>query len=104
MAYATSSELSENILELASSKIDELTFNRIIAIGFNNLTSFQQTKVKNATLAQAEFYDNYGTDVASISSFSILDTSISFGAGNSPGVSPMAISELKQTGLMRRVV
>ena len=31
----------DNYLTLASEKVDELTFNRIVKIGFDNLTDFQ---------------------------------------------------------------
>lgn len=105
MAYATSDKYNDELLELASSKIDDLTFNRINAIGFNNLTSFQKSKIESATLAQAEYYDTYGTDVEALASVSVLDTSMSFGSTSSyPGTSSVAIMELKQTGLMQRVV
>ena len=106
MAYATSTEYTTELLELASSKVDDLTFNRIRAIGFDNLTAFQQEKVQSATLHQAKFYDDYGTDVESLSGYSLLDISMSFNTNGVKyaGVSPMAIMELKQTGLMRRVI
>lgn len=105
MSYATSNKYSPEQLELASSKVDELTYNRIARLGIENFTPFQQQKVKAATLAQAEYYDQYGTDAALMSGFSLLDTSISFGNSTIPaGVSPTAIMHLKQTGLMSRVV
>lgn len=106
MAYATSDEYRDELLEMASSKVDELTFNRIKGIGFNNLTHFQQLSVESATLAQAKYYNDYGTDVGNMSGFSLLDTSISFNQGNSRtiGVAPLCITYLKATGLMSRVV
>lgn len=106
MSYATSDKYSPELLELASSKVDELTYNRITgAGGIVKLTTFQQEMIRKATLAQAEYYDQYGTDAALMSGFSLLDTSISFSNSAIPaGVSPTAIMHLKQTGLMSRVV
>jgi len=106
MTYATSDTLSQELLELASSKIDELTFNRIVTIDFTNLTAFQQDKIKRATLLQAQFYEDYGIDTESLSGFSVSGLSMSFSGGSSApsGVSPGANMLLKQTGLMSRVV
>jgi len=104
--YATSDTLSSELLDLASSKIDELTYNRIPARGFENLTTFQQDKIQKATLQQAQYYDDYGTDPGVLSGFSVSGLSMSL-AGNSEtpqGVSPGAFMLLKQTGLMCRVV
>ena len=106
MAYATSDTLSQELLELASSKIDELTFNRVVPIGLEGLTAFQEDKIKRATLLQAQFYEDYGIDMESLSGFSVSGLSMSFSGGNSApsGVSPGANMLLKQTGLMSRVV
>ena len=41
-------------LQEASEKIDSITFNRIVAKGFDNLTKFQQEKVQKAVCYQAE--------------------------------------------------
>lgn len=104
MIYATSDSLSTELLELASSKVDELTFNRIVETGFDNLSEFQQDKVTKATLAQAQHYEDYGTDVASLSGFNVSGLSMSF-KDNGPvpsGVSPIAFSHLSQSGLMYR--
>lgn len=106
MPYATSETLSPELLELASSKIDELTFNRIVAVGVDSLTTFQKAKIEKATLLQAQYYDDYGTDTEAISGFNISGLSMSFNGGGSipSGVSPGAYMLLKQTGLMNRVV
>lgn len=106
LPYADSDSLSSELLDLASSKIDELTYNRIQAAGFESLTTFQQDKIQNATLLQAQYYEDYGTDPGALSSFSVSGLSMSL-AGNSsvpPGVSTGAFMLLKQTGLMSRVV
>jgi len=104
--YATSDTLSAELLDLASSKIDELTYNRIPARGFENLTTFQQDKIQKATLQQAQYYDDYGTDPGALSSFSVSGLSMSLGNNSEvpSGVSPGAYMLLKQTGLMSRVV
>ena len=106
--YATSDTLSTELLELASSKIDELTFNRIQAKGFENLTEFQKKKIEKATLLQAQYYDDYGTDAEAMSGFNVSGLSMSFnsngGSSTPSGVSPGAHILLKQTGLMNRVV
>lgn len=106
MAYAVSDTFSSELLELASSKVDELTFNRIQAAGIANLTAFQQGKIIAATLLQAQYYDDYGTDPGTLGSFSVSGLSMSLnGNSNVPsGVSPGAYMLLKQTGLMSRVV
>lgn len=106
MSYATSNTLSTELLELASSKIDELTFNRIVAKGIDNLTPFQKEKIQKATLLQAQHYEDYGTDAEGLGGFSVHGLSMSFnGTGSTPtGVSPGAYMLLKQTGLMCRVV
>lgn len=106
MVYATSETLSTELLELASSKVDELTFNRINAIGFNNLTEFQKGLIEKATLAQAQYYEYYGTDVEALNNISVGSFSIGMNNGGSTykGVSNAVITYLKQTGLMCRVV
>lgn len=106
MAYVTSDTLSEEVLELASSKIDEITYNRIRVIGFENLTEFQKGIIEKATLLQAQYYEDYGTDADGFSGFSVPGLSMNFGPNSSApsGVSSAAYMLLKQTGLMNRVV
>ena len=106
MVYATSDTLEKDLLELASSKIDELSFNRINAIGFDNLTAFQKGLIEKATLAQANYYNDYGTEAEQLQSISVGSFSIGMGnkSGAYSGVSTSTITYLKQTGLMCRVV
>ena len=106
MAYATSETLSAELLELASSKVDELTYNRIVAIGLDNLTPFQQSMIEKATLAQAKYYEDYGTEAEGLQSISVGSFSMSMGnsSGAYKGVSTAAITYLKQTGLMCGVI
>lgn len=102
MAYATSDTLPTELLELASSKIDELTYGRINGVGLNNLTPYQQNQVKKATLAQAKFYEDYGTDIATLSGFSVGDFSLNMQGAELKGVATATITYLKPTGLMCR--
>ena len=67
-------------LELAQEKIDSITYNRIVAIGFNNLTEFQKEKISEAICYQAEYIFKNGyndEDNRDISSYSVLDISVS---------------------------
>lgn len=69
-----------SFLEKAQEKIDSITFNRIVAIGFNNLTDFQQEKIKKAICYQAEyiFENGYNNEKKQdISSYDVLDINIS---------------------------
>lgn len=74
---------TENIsrlLEKAQEKIDSITFNRIVAIGFNNLTDFQQEKIKKAVCYQAEYIFENGynnEEKQDVSSYNVLDINIS---------------------------
>ncbi len=102
MAYATSDTLKDELLELASSKIDELCYGRIQGIGFNNLTPYQQKQIEKATLAQAQFYEDYGTEPEQLQSVSVGSFSIGIGNSGYVGVSKATITYLKTTGLMCR--
>lgn len=99
----------EKYLKLAQEKIDSITFNRIVAIGFNNLTKFQQEKIKDAICYQAEYvyvngYNN--EDNRDVSSYSVLDISVSVDNSNSnktiaqgKNMSEMAYDYVHKTGL-----
>lgn len=72
MAYATQADYEKygdglieegalsKRLERASDEIDSLTFNRIVARGFDNLTDFQQKNIKKAVCRHADFNSKYG--------------------------------------------
>lgn len=47
-------DLLNYYIDAASEDIDDLTFNRIVDIGFDSLTSFEQDKIKLATAYQVE--------------------------------------------------
>lgn len=70
----------DRYLELAQEKIDSITFNRIVAIGFDKLTPFQKEKISKAICYQAEHIFEYGYNDAEkqdVSSYSVLDISVS---------------------------
>ncbi len=99
----------EKYLMLAQEKIDSITYNRIVAIGFNNLTKFQQEKIRDAICYQAEYiyvngYNN--EDNRDVSSYSVLDISVSVDNSNSnktiaqrKNMSEMAYDYVHKTGL-----
>ena len=75
----------EEYLELSQEKIDSITYNRIVAIGFNNLTEFQKEKISKAICFQAEYIFKNGyndEDNRNISSYSVLDISVSVDNSN----------------------
>ena len=70
----------EQYLELAQEKIDSITCNRIVAIGFDNLTEFQKEKISKAICYQAEYIFQNGYNDENnrdVSSYSVLDISVS---------------------------
>ena len=103
----------EEYLRLAQEKIDSITFNRIVAIGFNNLTKFQQEKIRDAICYQAEYiYENgyNNEDNRDASSYSVLDISVSVDNSNSnktiaqrKNMSEMAYDYVHKTGLDRKL-
>jgi phage gp36-like protein len=48
-------EKAEKYITIASKHIDSLTLNRIVGIGFDNLTSFQKETIKFVVCRQADF-------------------------------------------------
>ena len=67
----------EKYLKLAQEKIDEVTHNRIVAIGFDNLTDFQKECISKAICYQADYYFANGINsLSNVSSYSVLDISI----------------------------
>lgn len=95
-----------NKLELASDKIDSLTYNRIVGIGFDNLTSFQQEKIKKAVCCQADFMYKYGdylnTPISGYTAGSVqLNINTDSGGGNTK-TTDIVMNYLGQTGLTCR--
>ena len=67
----------DKYLKFAQEKIDSITYNRIVSIGFDNLTEFQQDCVRKAVCYQAEYYYANGINsLSSVSSYSVLDISV----------------------------
>lgn len=68
-------------LLLASRHIDSLTYNRIVAIGFNNLTNFQRGIIREVVCHQAEFEWENADEIGTVlSSYSLNGASVSFGS------------------------
>lgn len=66
-------------LKQASRHIDILTYNRIVGVGFDNLTSFQQETVKEVCCMMADFESANASMINSlINSYSINGASITF--------------------------
>lgn len=94
-----------NKLEKASDQIDSLTFNRIVGIGFDNLTPFQQDKIKKAICIHADFIEQYGDYVnMPLTGFTAGSISLSFNAQKINGVTTTqeVVNYLSQTGLTCR--
>lgn len=100
----------DRYLKLASEKIDDITFNRIVAIGFDNLTEFQQTCIKKAVCYQAEYYFANGINsLSGVSSYSVLDISINVDKtheteAQKQDMDEMAYMNVKKSGLACRVI
>ena len=99
-------ENAQKYIELASYDIDNLTFNRINKIGFDNLTEFQKSTIKKVVMLQTDFRaDNEDWLNSAISQYSINGVNINY--GNSKTISVIngvfiptnIFSILKQTGL-----
>ena len=105
-------EIEEN-LKLAQNKIDRITFNRIVGIGFDNLTEFQKEKVRESICYQADyiFENGYNSeDNSDISSYSVLDISVNVQTKDNnsktqaelENMSELAYDAIVQTGLTQR--
>ena len=98
-------------LRTASRHIDSLTFNRIVAKGFANLTAWQREVVKEVVCRQAKFEaENAAVLETVLSSYSINGVTMSFGESwNVYIASGVAMRRdtyalLQQTGLCCRIV
>jgi hypothetical protein len=101
----------EKYLISASRHIDSLTFNRIVAKGFENLTEFQQETIKTVCFDMANFEcENEDLINSVLQSYSINGVSMQFGSSwNIAVVNGVAIRRdtynlLMQTGLCYRGV
>lgn len=100
-------EFKEKLYE-AQEKIDEVTFNRIVKNGFENLTPFQKEKIMRAMCFQIDYIsENVSEDSDDVSSYSVLDISVTVNdtvksIARKLHMSSMAYSLLKKTGLTNR--
>ena len=118
MAYATAADYAmygngsiptaelDKALSQASDQVDSLTYNRIVALGFDGLTPFQQLNVQKAVCQQAEFSYLYGDYLSMpLAGYSAGSISLSFkavtGAGGVQTTEPV-IALLRATGLTNR--
>ena len=99
-------ETADKYLDLASYDIDNLTFNRIKKIGFENLTDFQKLTIKTAVILQADFrFENEDWLNSALSQYSINGVSVNYGDSksvsvvNNTFVPNTTLAILKQTGL-----
>ena len=104
-------EVTEADLRQASRHIDSLTYNRIVAAGFENLTQFQQEIIKEVCCRQAQFeVENEDAISSVLSSYSINGVSMNFGSSwnvfTEHGVAMRrdVYSLLQQTGLCCRLL
>lgn len=104
-------ESLEKMLRKASRHIDSLTYNRIVARGFDNLTEFQRETVKEVVCQQAEFeYENEDEINCALSGYSLNGVSAQFGSSwnvfTNMGIAMKreTYAMLKQTGLCSRLV
>lgn len=95
-------------LEAASSDVDSMTFNRITACGFDNLTAFQKEKVRSAVCRQANFRnENPELFESAVQSYSINGVSVTYDKSRIFNIgdtvtSPVIFSVIKQSGLCCR--
>ena len=107
LGYSTiPTEALPQALKEASREIDKLTFNRIVAKGFENLTQFKQELIQEVVCRQADFlYSNADALTSVLDSYTINSVSMHFGTGFNVGMYngvPMlgtVYSLLEQTGL-----
>lgn len=96
----------EKYLEMAQEKIDSITFNRIVKIGFNNLTDFQKDKISKAICYQAEYMLENGIETSNITSYSVLDINVSIDnkktVASQNNMNEMAYNLVNKTGLASR--
>lgn len=100
----------EKALNKASRHIDTLTYNRIVGMGFDNLTEFQQGIIKECECLMADWETENADYINSmLSSYSLNGASMSF-TGNSASavvlngvaVSRDIYSHLQKSGLCTR--
>jgi hypothetical protein len=118
MAYATADDYDrygsgsipkgelDKALQRASDQIDSMTYNRIVACGFDGLTPFQRVNVTKAVCLQADFMYQYGDYLdAPLAGYSAGSVSLSFKSVEGAGgvrTTDAVIGLLRATGLTDR--
>ena len=100
----------EKALQDATRHIDTLTYNRIVDIGFENLTEYQQMIIKDCNCLMADWETENSDYINSVlSSYSLNGASMSFGGNgvslnfvNGVAVSKDIYSHLAKCGLCCR--
>lgn len=111
MGYsAVPAENTAQYLKDASRNIDTLTFNRIVAKGYDNLTDFQKEIIAECVCKQADFlYENKDAISSVFDTYSINSVTMKFGTGfafsveNGVPVLTEVYTLLEQTGLCCRL-
>lgn len=100
---------AERYLADASRNVDSLTFNRIVAQGYDNLTEFQQGIIQEVVCKQADFlFDNADAINSILKGYSINGVSMDFSGGlnvayvNGIPVQSSVLAILDQSGLTWR--
>lgn len=103
---------AEKALRKASRHIDALTFNRIVGMGFDNLTEYQQGIIKECACLMADWETENADYINSmLTSYSLNGASMSF-SGSSAGavlvdgivVSRDIYSHLQKCGFTTRIL
>lgn len=98
-------------VEQAAIVVDIITQNRIVSVGFGNLSLYEQQMVRRACAAQIMYFAQMGIETVlsgqAGQSFTVGKVSVSSsaqGKADTLMVSPMAAAILEQTPLMERGV
>jgi len=118
MVYATAADYAQygagtipaeeldKALGRASDQVDSLTYNRIVARGFEALSPFQQLNIRKAVCQQADFAYQYGDYLdAPLSGYSAGSISLTFKAAEGAGgvrTTDTVMNLLRATGLANR--
>lgn len=110
LGYDTLTEANaERYLADASRNVDSLTFNRIVAQGYDHLTEFQQGIIQEVVCKQADFlFDNADAINSILKGYSINGVSMDFSGGlnvayvNGIPVQSSVLAILDQSGLTWR--
>ena len=100
----------DKYLKLAQEKIDDITYNRIVYLGFDKLTDFQKECVSKAICYQAEYYFANGINsLSGVSSYSVLDVSINVDKAQQTeaqknDMDEFAYMNIKKSGLASRLL